>query len=374
MANQAVLEHRTEAAPKRFLLQRSPGWVGIDVGTSMIKLAQVERTGNEWSLVAGRILPIPAPRRVDEAALAAGLVGSLVGPIIRGEMGFRGRRAACTLPMSVTGLQSFDLPPGTDAELRQMIVQEFVSSGDDVGDAREIAFWKTPQPANERHELSQVTALSLPRRVAAGVGEDLLQSKLHCQVLDGLPFALARAVGMVSRDATNQPQAAVDWSYTSPLFTVVVDGRPVFARTLRDRGLKQLLESMAKRLTLSLQECEQLLIAYGPASSTPDARSGHAGDVLSQFTDQPLQEFAREIQKTLMFLRQQHSGLSPGRIWLFGGGATIRHAAEHIATAVGIETQVWQLSSRHSAAGAHLASLQPLLGSAMALSALGVSR
>lgn len=370
MTSQTVLAHKPRQAPQRFLMQRATGWIGVDVGTSMVKLAQIERSGDEWRLVAGRILPIRAPQHVDEATLAAGLIGSLIRPVIRSELGFHGQRVACTLPMSVTGLQSFDLPPGTDAELRQMIEQEFVSTGDDSGETRELAFWKMPQTANERQELSQVTVLSVPQRVANGIGEELLRSRLQCQALDGLPFALARAVSMVSRDAAQQPQAAIDWGFSTPLFTIVIDGRPVFARSLRDRGLKLLLEAMAKRLSLSLEQCQQLLIESRSSTTLSETMGGFDGDVLNQLTAQPLQDFTREIQKTLMFLRQQHNNLLPGRIWLFGGGATIRNAADQIAAAVGIPTQVWQLAPGSSAGAA---SIQPLLATAMALSALGVS-
>ena len=35
------------------------GWVGVDIGTSTIKLAQVERYHGRWQLRFGQILPRP---------------------------------------------------------------------------------------------------------------------------------------------------------------------------------------------------------------------------------------------------------------------------------------------------------------------------
>ncbi len=372
MTATATWRRRIEAAMSRTAARRGLGWIGVDVGSSSLKVAQVERTGAGWRLVAGRVLPLPAGMCIDAESLAKGLVGQLVQTVIQGEPGFRGRAVALSLPLSVAGLQSFDMPPATDAELRQMIGQEFVSAGTEGGDAREFAFWRPPQPANERTEAtSPVTVLSVPRHVAGGVGEDLLRAKLHCRVLDGQPFALARAVQMASESDAHRPQAAVDWGYTSPLFTIVVNGRPVFARALRDRGLKQLLEALAKRLGLELEECRQLLIAYGQSHGAAGGETGISRDVLMQLVSQPVMEFAKEIQKTLQYLKQQPAALLPTRLWLFGGGGVLRHGAEQIGAVIGMETRVWQLGPQAPRAAGGVPSLHALLGPAMALSALG---
>ncbi len=165
--------------------------------------------------------------------------------------------------------------------------------------------------------------------------------------------------------------AAIDWGFTSALFTLVVDGRPVFARTLRDCGMRHLMNALSERLGLSHNECWQLLTSYGfSANASGGASSGEIGQVLTQLADAPFRQLLEETEKTLSFLRQDYHELFPQRFWLFGGGATIPNVANLIAAAVGMETAVWQLVPSSSDANSVADPVQAVLGPAIALSAL----
>lgn len=349
------------------------GWIGVDIGSATIKIAQVERTSAGWNLIASRIVPVPDDCPIDAGQLANGAFAEWLQPHLQSHSGFVGRAVACSVPMSVASVQSFDLPPGTDDELRQMIVQEFVSAGEAQADEREFAYWKLDQHTGERQEVSPVTVLSVPQDVALGVGTGLSRSRWSCRVLDGLPFAMARAVTLASGSETQRPQAAIDWGYATPLFVIVQHGRPVFARILRDRGLKTLLETLSKRLQLSAAECRELLIAYGQAPAVAHASSSSAGDILSQLATQPIQDFTREVLKTLQYLKQRHPDMVPARMWLMGGGSLLSRATESLKAATGIETHLWKLSSGKRTNPGETPTLQPLLASAIALSQLGVA-
>ena len=371
MANQATMKCPTERRTTQWFGRRRTGWIGVDVGTCSIKVAQVAYDDG-WRLLHSHIIPLENGQTIDEESLSRGLAGDALGTAVGRQSGFRGRRAACTLPLSVMDLCSFEFPPGTDEEISQMIEQELGSSADG-NSVREFGFWQMPQmpqTPNGQSELTQASVLSVARRTAAGVASDLLRFGLECHVLDGLPFALARAVAMVPYDCPTAPQAAIDWGYTSPLFTLVVNGRPVFARRFRDQGLRHLMRPVCERLQLSHSECRQLLATYGFSGPSAAAQPGNVSQVLADLASGPFRTFTQEIQKTLSFLRQQHQHLFPERIWLFGGGATIRHAADWITSAVDIETAVWQLPSSPAGIEAHANPIQAVLGPAIALSAL----
>ena len=165
--------------------------------------------------------------------------------------------------------------------------------------------------------------------------------------------------------------AAIDWGFTSALFTLVVDGRPVFTRMFRDCGMRHLMDALSERLQLPHNECWQLLTSYGFSANAPDGASqSDVRRVLTQLADAPFRKLLEETEKTVSFLRQQYQELFPQRLWLFGGGATIRNVANLIAAAVGIETGVWQLMPNSSDTNSPADPVQAVLGPAIALSAL----
>ncbi len=369
MVDQTTLEPMLTRHARRLFRRRTTGWSGVDVGTYAIKVAQVEHDRTGWRLVATRIIPIQDGQEVDEQTLSDGSIGQTIRAGLATRSGFRGRKTACALPMSVMDLLSLELPCASDSEIRQMVEQELESGMDGQREPREFDFWQCQRPVNERDEITQVSVLSVSRQAESSIAQGLLSAGLHCHVLDGLPFCLARAVKMASPEGDRTPMAAIDWGFTSALFTLVVDGRPVFARTLRDCGMRHLMDALSERLRLSHNECCQLLTSYGFSANA----LGGAGDVrqvLTQFADAPFRQLLEETEKTLSFLRHRYHELFPQRLWLFGGGAMIGNVANLIAATVGIETGVWQLVPSSTDTNSATDPVQAVLGPAIALSAL----
>ena len=145
----------------------------------------------------------------------------------------------------------------------------------------------------------------------------------------------------------------------------------------RDCGMRHLMDALSERLRLSHNECWQLLTSYGfSANALGGTSSDDVRQVLTQLADTPFRKLLEETEKTLSFLRQQYHELFPQRLWLFGGGATIRNVANLIDVAVGIETGVWQIMPSSSDTGHRpkggppAGPVQAVLGPAIALSAL----
>ena len=371
MVDHTTLEPPLAQRTKRLFRRRTTGWIGVDVGMCAIKIAQVEHDRAGWRLITSRIIPIQDGQEVNEQSLSDGSIGQTIRAGLATRSSFGGRKAACVLPMSVMDLLSLELPCASDSDIRQMVKQELESEMDGHREPREFDFWQCPRPANERDEKIQVSVLSVSRQTAFGIAQGLVSAGLQCHVLDGLPFCLARAVKMASPESGRTPMAAIDWGFTSALFTLVVDGRPVFARKFRDCGMHHLMEAISERLQLSQNECRQLLTSYGFSANASDGASpGDVRQALTRVADAPFRQLLEEIEKTLSFLRQQYHELFPQQLWLFGGGATIRNIANLIAAAVGIETGVWQLMPSSSDANSPADPVQAVLGPAIALSAL----
>lgn len=351
------------------------GWIGVDLGSLYVKLAQVELVDGNPQLTEAIAAPLPQSARFDEQSLETGWLSELLREELSLNRGFRGRKAACVLSMSASDFRSVMLPPGSAKETREMISQELTDSGLGGADTLEFDFWDGARTSSEPDAATAVNVLSVSRGVATQIAQQLRVSGLTCQVLDGSPFALARAIQMVA-DTPPEPATAVgilDWSGSSAQFTVVVNGEPAFTRVLKDCGMRPVVESIRAGLELPLEDCHELLATHGIADPGADgAAISEVQELVAELAAEPFNRLIKELQKTSAFLVSQRPELVPKAMWLVGGGAAILNAEARLTFALGLPVRPWRLSRRATSATRFRASPVPMFAQAAALSQLGL--
>ncbi|MFG0263198.1 MAG: pilus assembly protein PilM [Novipirellula sp. JB048] len=314
------------------------GWIGIDIGSRAIKLAQLERVGeqiffrNRWTVTR------PEDPRTEAESRTDSLAGQLV-ELAHYRKLFSRPESAAALSMSFHTLRSLELPAASHEELRDMVNQELAAEAAQADADHVFDFWTTDTATNEAVEVS---ALSLPTSVATGVAQDLLTSGYECQVLDGLPCALARAVTLTA-NAADGPVAAVDLGDRAFTFVLVADGKPRYTRVLRGGGLGTLMQPLRKALALSHEQAMQLLVRYALDRGSDRGRPLVSGP--AQLLRQPLMLLAQELKRTLDFVAAPRRGERPSELVLFGGGASIRHLPSWLSQQLGLPARRWCLAS-----------------------------
>jgi len=350
------------------------GWIGVDIGTRTIKLAQVERARHGLRLSEAMIVQRRTPWTDGDENLSATPAQSHeeISAALALSERFVGRTAACVLPMGVHDVRALRIPAGAESERRAMIASELESVFEGESGAREIGFWDVnAKGKTEKQGAKNVSVLSLTRPWASQAATDLARAKLKCQALDGPPLAIARAVQMALPTPTAGPVAAVDWGFSSTTFGVIVDGRPLYTRCLRDCSLGQVIRSVRNALDVSLDEAQHLLTAYGLPD--PENRDDGHEDIRAIVGDAAagsLNEFVEQLSKTLAYYSAQWPGLSPKQIWIFGGGATVRGMINYLSRAIPLPIDVWRLPQVHSKTETQQTSPPALLATAIALSTL----
>jgi len=353
------------------------GWIGVDLGPRTLALAQAERAASGVRIAASAVVRDP------DASAGAPDAGPGQSPWdahdVRAALslhpGFSGRRVACVLPMQATDLSVLTLPPGKDAERRAMIAQELSSAFAGDRQQREFDFWEPAAAAATADGAAKdnVNVLSVSRRVAQRAVRSLSDAGLRCDVMDGLPFALARAVDLAYPEP-GPPVAAVDWGYGSGTFCVVSGGRPQFTRHLRTCAFGPVVDCVRQALGLSEDEATRVLADYGltgPGGRDPMHREIQAA--IREVTVPPLNELAEELNRTISFVRMRYAAIVPQRVCLFGEGATVRNVAAHVSERIGLPVEVWRMPASAGEKSSVPEELTPLLGAAIALSALAWS-
>jgi len=342
-------------------------WLGIDIGASAIKLAQVAKHRDHWSLQVSHLLPVGA-QLIDRPGLDRGLLLDVFRERLTRMARPAARDAACVLSGGLIALNTFELPPGSADETRQMIAAELAGLGEVEP---EFGSFENAGPAGSSG-LLQHTVVSLPTTTAAAIADNLWQLGYACQAIDGLPCIHARAAYLADRATSAETIGMIDWGTTTPMLTIVTRGRPVFTRVLRDCGLNLAVQATAARIRFEVDELHELLMACGQSHEFGPQATARSSELLRDLTDRALQRMEPELQRTLRFLKRQGNELVPGRLVLIGGGALLPQIAERLTEAAEMPATIWRLRSGRQDEPAS-DPMQAVFASAIAASTLGAT-
>jgi Tfp pilus assembly PilM family ATPase len=342
------------------------GWIGVDVGTTHLKVVQLVRGQHGPRIAAAAIVPRascwnPSELTEQEAESSAKELSTAVS--LRPDL--RGRKVAATLPMSLCQFHQLDPTVGRGSPSDRAIRQGIESVNQSSAGHLQFATW--PAELDQQGNAPvRTNVLAAPQVWTDQLCDDIARTGWSCQLVDGLPLALARAVKLVHDGDACTPWAALDWGSSQATFCVAVDGRAVYVRSLKNCGLKRLLESITEELQVSEEEALQLLQEHG----LPDSSATNISSVVAEIIEEPLEQLHQELARTILHLQGQRRSIVPEGVYLFGGGATMRGLAEHLTEKLELEHRVWNFGESEPTQSSINGLQTCLFGPAVALSAL----
>ena len=349
------------------------GWIGVDVGTHTVKLAQTVRDGGRVRLHRAAVIQRPISWSGDDGLALEQPVTSY--PEIRAaiECGdFAGRNAISALPMNACQLRSLNVPPGSDQERRTIIADELAEDWAELRNPMEFDFWETEPGKTEKGTDSfNVNVLATSRQWISQLWRDCRRSGLDCWAIDGLPLAMARTVGLAGGLSGGKRALVVDWGYSNTTFCIAGDERPLYCRRIHDCAFGRAVEAITKGLDVTLDEAQHLVEHEGVVA----AGDGSSGDsatakALTTAAAGTLDELVRHIGRTLQFTEMHRRHLQPATVWLMGGGASMKNIGPYLAEALPLPVHVWTLDSEAEPIACAAGNRAALFGSAAALSSL----
>jgi type IV pilus assembly protein PilM len=353
------------------LLSNRLGWIGVDIGTRTVKLAQAVRSPDGVRLHKAAIIQRPIPWS-EEDGLGLGEPDRSDAEIRAGVEygGFTGRSAACALPMNVCELRGLNVPQGDDRERRAMIANELAEDWAERSSAMEFDYWEL---AVDRETPTvdgfNINVLAVARPWITRIAADCQQAKLDCWAVDGGPLATARAVGMAANLRGAARALAIDWGYSNVTLSIVGGDRALYVRRIPHCGFHKCLEAIQAALGLTLDQAQHLASTEGVNSPHTDGRAEIQAAITAAVAD-TIDGIVEQIRRTLQFVELQRRYLRPTSVWLLGGGASLRNIGPHLSTILDLPVSIWELPTDPNVARS-LRGFQPaLFGNAVALSAL----
>ncbi|MGD9634132.1 MAG: hypothetical protein AB7G28_13815 [Pirellulales bacterium] len=352
------------------------GWIGVDLGTHAVKLAQAERTADGVRLRRAAVIQRPEPWPEADALAADEPDPSWPEIVAALECGdFHGRSAACLLPMNVCELRGLKVPQGDELERRAMIAGE-LADDDERRAPIEFDYWELGgEKGIETSEGFNVNVLSITRPWIDQVAADCQRARLDCWAIDGTPLAMARAATLATRDRSGDRVVAVDWGFSNTTLAIVGRGRPLYARRLHDCHFQKCLAAIEQALGVSRDHAQHLVDAHGvlPPHDSPSNDAGANRELQSAVTSaisEIAASLAEQINRTIRFVESQRRHQHPTSVLLMGGGSSVRNIGPLLSTALDMPVATWQVQLDRGVDETLQGRRAALFGPALALSAL----
>ncbi len=354
-------------------LSQRMGWIGVDVGTHTVKLAQVVRDGGGVRLHRAAVIQRPASWSGEDSLAQGQPITSQ--PEIKAALecgGFNGRNAVCSLPMNICQLRYLSIPPGSNEERRTIISDELSEDWAAYQTPMEFDFWEMePSPGEKNGDSFNVSVLAASRQWIGQVWRDCRRAGIDCWGIDGIPLTMARAVGMVGGVMGGRRALVVDWGYSNTTLCIVSNERPLYSRRIQDCAFGRVLDSISERFEVSLDDAQHLAETEGLTAEAGRVRT--TADIATAITiaaTPALDELVRQISRTLQFTESQRRHLQPESVWLMGGGASLKNIGSYLSQALPLPVKIISLEPAEETIACAAGTRSAVFGGAAALSAL----
>jgi len=297
------------------LLGRQPANIlGIDIGSSSIKIAHIAFSGDTPLLLKAGIIDLPlTDADIDSATIASRLRQFL------GLNGLADGQAVAAISSKDVYLQQTVLPQMPVAELKEAIkweVEKYIPQAIDNYYFDFAALDTTSNPLQVKGLIVAARRQAVDNLVALIKGAGLRPVAVEIE-----PVVWQRTCKEVKN------ALVVDIGGRITQITLLQGGCPVVSRAI-DLGGYTFTQVIASVLDLPYAEAERL--KQRQPGLLPDIVRPVELSPLHRALLQTVEELTREIQRTVSFYQEQHAGMQIDQLLLAGGGAKLANLAEYL--------------------------------------------
>ena len=300
--------------------------VGLDIGSSAIKVAELEelKKGRGYKLVNFGVEHIPPEAIVDGSILDASLVIEAIQKIFE-ERKIKTRQVAINVSGSAVTIKRISLPPMSYEELAESInleAEQYLPFGiDDVN----FDFRIMEKKVVEEGENMDVLLVAAKKDKVNDYVSVVSQAGLTPMVVDADVFSLQNCYE-INHAVEEVPTVLVDVGASVTNVNIMDGSNSVFWRDLNIGGNKY-NEVLQRELQLTEEQAEQVKKgdtsqATGPVEQVVPVINGVNEDVV------------KEVSRTVDFCRQSTLDKAPEKIVLSGGAARVMNLDKFLSDAL----------------------------------------
>ncbi len=297
---------------------KSKKLVGLDIGTSSIKIAEVEVTRGGCSLLSFGVAPTPT------GAISGGEISDIAGisSSVRALMGeIKSRRNAASTGMWGTAVivKKITIPKmeaNLVADQIRWEAEQYIPF-----DINEISLAYHILKRQGNNDTMDVLLIAAQNELVMQYAEAVEGAGLSCSTIDVAGFALANCFEL-NYGSYNECVALLNIGAGSTNFVVLNAGEVIFSRDIPTGG-QTYTNDIHKEMGVTMGEAEALKLSASAGREVPD--EVHA---ILLGTHETVTE---EINNSFEFFAATSNGLSISRCFFCGGGAAIPGLIDQIS-------------------------------------------
>lgn len=319
-----------------FFSSKSGSLLGVDIGSTSIKLVQLSRSRAGYKLVAFAMVPLPRDAIVENTVIDSAAISEALAEALKRARPST-RRAALAVSGNAVIIKTIKMPLMSEFELEAQIQYEADQYVPYDIDEVFLDFHIQGVSVDDPEQMD-VVLVACKREVVEDYQQVLSEDGLHVKCIDCDVFALENAA-----EITGEHTAATGDIYTLPgedaevnaliniganmiNINVLIDGRSAFVRD-QFYGGQNLTEEIQKEHNISYQAAEQLKIE-------------NFEDIYPNALERFYVDLTSELIRSLDFYGDKGSEFPVRKLYLSGGCALLPNIAMELEQRLGIDTLV----------------------------------
>ena len=301
--------------------------IGIDIGSSSIKVAELELSKNGGTLQSLGYIPTPPGSAQGGDLTNAQLLSQSIQRVLH-QSQMKRKNVACGLYGTAVIVKRITLPKVDKKLLDQQV--RFEAEQYIPFDLSEITLAYHVLKNSAQPDTMDLLLVAAQNALVSQYANVIVGSQLNLSVLDISAFSLANTFELNYGKMPGQTVALLNIGASVTHFVVVHEGEVVFTRDLPVGGAQYTTE-ISKELGISFQEAEALkLSAVAKKEVPPEVHS-----VMSNVND----TLTEEIRNSFDFFSASVSGLTIGQAFFSGGSAFVPNLINLVGQATRVPFQ-----------------------------------
>jgi type IV pilus assembly protein PilM len=312
---------------------RSKNVIGLDIGSSAIKMIHMKETKRGFQLQSFAVANLPPEAIIDGALMNSTVIVSTIRELL-GSQRIRHKEAGIAISGHSVIIKKITLPAMTEDELEESIqweAEQYIPF--DINDVNIDAQVLTPEPSEQGQ--MDVLLVAAKKDMINDYLAVVQEAGLTPMVVDVAAFCVENAFEINYDLPASDTIVLVNIGASVININVLSEGTTAFTRDI-SMGGNQFTEEIQKQLNVSYDEAEALKLGGG---STADADS-----VVPQEVERVIvsvsETLAGEIQRSLDFYSATAADSRIARIYLSGGTCKIPSLYKIIENKVGVPVEV----------------------------------
>ncbi|GAO02309.1 type IV pilus assembly protein PilM [Anaeromyxobacter sp. PSR-1] len=305
--------------------------VGLDIGSSSVKLVQLREKRGGWTLEAFATAPLPPEAIVDGALMNSSAIVQAVQEVL-GRQKVKAKEVAIGVRGHSVIIKKISLPRMSQEELDESIqweAEQYIPF--DIKDVNIDTQILTPE--GDAAGQMDVLLVAAKKDMINDYTSVCAEAGLTATVVDVDAFAVQNAFEVNYDGSPDETVVLINVGAAVTNVNVVAHGITTFTRDITMGG-NAFTEEIQKQLNVSYDEAEALKVGG----------QGESDAVIPQEVERVIQgvadQLAGEVQRSLDFFASTSGGATIGRVYLSGGTARIPALFKAIEARAGAPVEV----------------------------------